>query len=376
MRRFFDYSIAVFVTGCSLFYLPGLPFADAQIDFFKVGVCALFVLSTFLAPRRHMVNPFLNLFLGLATVVLVALPENVKTVMIAPYVHLFLAVVLFYLVANYLVDRTLIYKGMAAVVAVNCVMVALQILGVDPICLNDRGLQNGHWVGLFGYKMNLGAYAALALPIFASLGLGILAVGSVFLCIASKSWGAWVAMTAGILFYLQRAHARLFRKMLLGVVILGLVGAAAVAIHPNVLNKLIVRYELQKPMVGIAFRSPYVGYGMGSIHYIFEQERQERLKLTGKDYGSSYELWNDYLESAVMLGFGALILWVLLIRRTWRIFLLRKRSPELLGLTASLLTIAVGMLFHSYMNFPNVGVISLVLLACFEITQREVASEN
>jgi hypothetical protein len=381
MRKFFDYLIAIFVTGCSLFYIPGQTFGDAQIDFFKIGVCALFVISLFFKPKRSLINPYLNAYLGLALLILFLVPENVKTIMIAPFVNLFLAVLLFYIITNYLEDRTLIYKGIAAVIGINCIMVALQVAGLDPICLNDTGHQNFHWVGLFGYKMNLGAYAALAVPIFMSLGLWIIAAGSIILCIASKSWGAWLAMTIGILFFAKRTHMRTFKILMIATILIVMIGGIIVTKVPigTIKSKFTIRYELQKPMLAIAMRSPYVGYGMGSAPYILQQESLRIAKETGSNFGVSDEIWNDYLELVINLGFGALIILLLLVRRTWR--QLQKAwgqsyDLELMALAASLLTIAVGMGLHSYINFPNIGVISLVVLALFEIKIKEVVSED
>ncbi len=368
MQKVFDYLLSAFVFLSATFYINGKTFYEAQDMVFKLGVAVLFILSLYLVPRRKLINPYVNAFLGLSLVVFLFGVPGSKEIMIEPLVKIFLGSMLFYLVCNYCGNRKLIYDAICAVVAVSFIMVMLQFFNVDPLCLNDRGMPSNHIIGLFGYKQNLGAYMALALPILLINKRWVFAGMALLMPFMSESWAAIGVMYIAVLFlifYLSR------KKFILSFVISLVVIVSIFALflnkpHENLdlKNKLKLRWISQTKFLKVLMSNPYFGTGLGTFKYL------SREIITIEPYGTWLDAGNDYLEYPMDMGLGVLFIIVGLYYYIWNKF---KHSPsrELVGIMAGLITIALGIAFHTYKNHPNLITISIVMLGLFEIVKKE-----
>jgi len=346
--------------------MPNCHFEDIQLAFFKIGVIILFIVSLFLKPVRNIINPYVNSFLVLATVVFFFIPEEARLRMIVPYINLFLSVIFFYIIVNYLKDRKIIYKAFSVVIVVNMIFVILQLLGLDPLCITTQGFQNKEPMGLFGFKMNLGAYSSFIMPITSPIILVLCLV----LAIISKGWAMWVALTISGLVASYFMSKKVFKVLVYLLIPIALFTGFLFIKSPALQEKVDLRVRVHTPFLKVVCARPWTGYGMGSTSYV-AKELDKKINIIG-NIGKLEEVWDDYLDMIIQLGFGALAIMILMIRNVWKEFL-RHFDREFLSLTISLFIIAIGMCFHSFMYYVNIGLPSLAIYALWNIKNREMA---
>ena len=188
MRKIFEFILGLFLFLTAVAYVPGQNFEDTQGMMFMAGVSILYVISLFLKPIRFITNKWLNIILGVCLVETFLLMGDAQKIATSSFIHLFMGVMLFYIIANYVENMKPIVNALCCVVMVNTVMVILQLTGNDPICLNDGGLKNTHAVGIFSLRYSFGCYMGIVAPflLFSKRKVfGVLAVILTLLSISS-----------------------------------------------------------------------------------------------------------------------------------------------------------------------------------------------
>ncbi|KKM83096.1 hypothetical protein LCGC14_1312860 [marine sediment metagenome] len=376
MQKVFDWLLAAFIFLSATFYINGQTFFMAQDLVLKAGIVILFILSLYLIPKRRIINPYINAFLGLSLIVFFFGVPGSKVIMIEPLVKIFLIVILFYLVTNHCKNRKLIYDAICAVVAINFAMVLLQFFNVDPVCLNDTTEQNTHLVGLFGYKQNLGAYMAMVVPLLIVKKRWAFAGMAALMPIMNKSWAAIGVMCIAIMFLMFYSFDR--KKFITFSVVTLLVIASVFGLFiryygekVDIEHKLHMRWISQTKFLKVLMSNPYFGTGIGAFKYL----PNEIVEID--PWGRYLDAGNDYLELGIAMGFGVLFIIAGLYFYIWNRFKSVKTNLEVVAIVAGLITIALGTLFHTYMNHPNLIVIGIVLLGLFEVvSEKESEAEN
>ena len=365
MRKAFDITIATFIFLSATFYVMGKTFGYAQGLIFELGICLLFAISLFLKPLRFRINPWMNLIPVLAIVSFMSNASNIRGVAVQPLVHIFMALIFFYIIINHVKDRSYIYNAICAVIAVNSLMVFLQFIGKDPLCLNDVGLLNKHLVGLFGYKYVLGHYMAMVIPLLLMTKRYPFAALAFILVIASKSWAAGLIAVVGISFCLWFINKKIFTVFLAFFIIAGTAGGLYLEKGDNpilkVSSKVKVRLELQHQLLSAAIQNPYIGNGLGTFKHAASQVLKKHT------HGVILDAWNDYIEFSMDIGLGVIFIVFMLYRRVWVRFRDEVKSPELIGIMGALVTVPLGMALHTYANHFNLMVVLLCILSFFEI---------
>ncbi len=375
MRNVFNYSLAIFIGLCSTFYVPGMTFDAAQGNLFKIGILLLLIMSWYIKPRRICINPWVNLFPVLGLIVIGFGDHTRMAAMMEPYVTMLLGVTLIYLIANYVEDEKLIINAFCAVIGINAVMVLLQILGVDPLALNDVGKQNTHIVGFFGRKYQLGSYMAGVIPLLLLYKRRTFAGLALALTFFSESWSglgiAVIAILACGYVYLQRR----FFYMFLGGMLLASILLYTLVLHQPDENytlkyKLGIRWKYETELLKAPVRKPFVGQGMGVFQYIGPQIISAEFQ---DHYGRAEDATNDYLEKSIEMGLGVIIIWLGL---CWFMIMKVKRyslvEEEIYALFICLCTLPIGMMFHSYFNHINVIILYIVALGLFMFKDNEL----
>ncbi len=382
MRKVFDWLLAITLVLSSIFYIPGKTFSDAQDMVYMIGIFLLFIFSLYLVPLKRNINPWFNSILVLAVAVFVFGETQAKGIMIKPLVQLTLAILLFYMAANHCKNRNLIYNAISCVVIVSGIIALMQFLKVDPICLNDRRMQNEHITALFGYKHALGAYMALAAPLLIFSKRWIIGLVAVIVCVMANSWASIGIMVIGLLFGLFYYN----RKFVLPIVAILLIACSAVGArfilkpqggldsrYEKVVNQMFkpglmksiamqpysykvwVRFKFQSKLMKVAMSRPYIGTGIGTFIYLGDI-------LIDDQFGALTEAWNDYLELFITMGAGILFLLFGLYHSAWIRFKFGCMDKELIGLGGALITIPIGIALHTYMNYANLSFVCIVLL--------------
>ena len=374
MQKTFDWFLAIFVFLSATFYINGKTFYEGQDMMFKAGIAALFILSLYLIPKRRIINPYVNAFLGLSLIVFFFGLPGSKAIMIEPLIKIFLGVILFYLIVNRCENRKLIYNAICAVIVINFAMAVLQFFNVDPLCLDDQRMQNKHIVGLFGYKQNLGAYMAMVIPLLLVKKRWVFAGMAILMPIMNKSWAAIGILCIAIIFlifYLHRKRFVLFSAITL--LVITLVFGMFLRYYGDKVDlgrKLNLRWISQTQFLKVVMSNPYFGTGIGSFKYL-----PEKIVVI-EPYGRYLDAGNDYLEMAINFGLGVLFIIAGLYFYIWKKFKSVKLNPEIVGIMAGLITISLGMLLHTYANHPNLIVISIVMLGLFEVVCKKEREES
>ncbi len=375
MQKTFDFLLAAFIFLSATFYINGRTFFEGQDLVFKAGVAILFILSLYLIPKRRLINPYVNAFLGLSLVVFFFGVPGSKAIMIEPLVKIFLGVILFYLIVNYCGNRKLIYDAICAVIAINFAMVLLQFFKVDPLCLNDLAEQNKHLVGLFGYKQNLGAYMAMVVPLLIVKKRWIFAGMAALMPLMNKSWAAVGVLCIAIIFLMFYSYNRkkfvvLSVSMLLVIALVFGLFLSYYGEKVDLGRKVWLRWISQTQFLKVLMSNPYFGTGIGTFKYL-----PEEIRII-KPHGQWLDAGNDYLELAIGSGFGILFIIAGLYFYIWKKFKSVKSNLEVVAIMAGLITIALGVLFHTYVNHPNLVVISIVLLGLFEVVSEKEGGQD
>src|SRR3990167_773224 len=377
MRKYIDYFIGIFLVASSIFYIPGQNFHDSQKVLFKGFVFSALIISLYIKPIRDLRDKWINSFLVVAFLSFLFNPTS-RVVGISSLVDITLAVILFYLLLNYISDTNIVYSSMIAIIVINAVMILFQFLKIDPLCLNDVRKQNTHIVGLFGHPMNLGVYMGTILPylIYKNKGLAILAGILLLSCggfnIVDKSWGAMLSAVVGVILYFFLTNKKIFKRVVISMMIAGILTLAYMSftlpqdMKETLIKKITLRVYTQWPLFKVALSNPWFGYGPGTFRHIVPQVKEiDTGWLGGLDV-----TWNDYLGCALEIGFISILIVFGIFRDTFRKFL-RSDSPEVIALFCSLATIPIGIFFHSYMNYINIGVLCMALYVIFQIKTEE-----
>ena len=364
MKTIFNWALAIFTFLMATFFITGETFSHAQGLVYLGGIAALFMFSLYLKPLRNVINPWVNSILALGLLVFLAGDMKAKPIMVEGLVRMMLGVMLFYLVANHCGNRKLIYNAICAVAVVSFLMVILQRFNLDPICLNDQAQPNTHPTALYGYKHDLGAYMALATPLLLfnrRILFGTLAGAT---CVISESWTAIGCMVIGILFAAFYFNKKLFIISL----ILILIGSGIVYTkflykpeqNLDIGYKLWVRAKFQTRLLKVVSSRPYFGTGLGTFPYLGEEV------LVDEQLGALTDAWNDYLERLIEMGPIIIFLILGLYYYVWQRFRGLKIDLELAGIMGALVTIPIGIAFHTYVNYPSVITICIIVLGIFE----------
>ena len=371
-RKVFDWLLAIFIFLIPTFYIPGNTFSYAQGNVLMIGAVVLFLVSTYLKPVRFRNNTWLNAMFSLALLVLLLGTQQKQLAMIEPFIKLCSAMVIFYVIVRYAENFEYLYNAVCGVVAISGVMVILQMCGVDPLCLSDSGYRNPHVTALFGYKMNLGAYMAMACPLLLFNKRWPFAIVALALVILSDSWASMGVVVIGLMFCVFFWKRKFFLPILIITTVLGGLLYSFLLYNPDSNHtfqyKMKVRMLYQTKLLEPILRKPFIGQGIGCFPYLEKELRYDY------DLGNIDNPFNDYIERAIEMGVGILFLIAGLYWYVWKRFRDSIKSNELIGIMGALVTIPIGIFFHTYVKYPNLFVMCILLLALFEIKSKKEES--
>ena len=372
MRKITDYLIGAFIFFSSTFYMPGQNFHDSQRILFQIAGMLFFAMILCMKPVRQIRNAWVNSYLILAIVMFVV-HSSIKALGIVPLVNIFVMTMLFYAFSNYLTDKSVVYKAIQGIVAINIIFIIFQFLNIDPLLINDRGLQNNHLVGLFGHPMNMGIFCSVVLP-YVFFKSKVWAGLTLICLIASGSYISILLGILGFLVYLFLTNKKAFRiavYVALAAFVLFTIYVLIFYDYPDkntIIRKFTLRYEMNYPLLKATLSNPWKGYGLGT----FPQISQQIQSKEGIDMMGIVDVtWNDYLGCSLEMGVFVFFIFFGLFKQTLMRFAQAVKTKELSAIFCSLMTIPIGIIFHSYMNYINVGVICVVMFVLFEMCLKK-----
>lgn len=372
MRKIIDYLIGTFVFFSSVFYIPGQNFHDSQKVLFQIVAMLFFAMYLSFKPVRQVRNVWISSYLIYAIIIFISL-KAVQGISIVSLINIFLMVALYYTFVNHLKNVDVIYKAIQGIIIVNIIFLVFQILKIDPLILDDMRRKNTHLVGLFGHPMNMGIFCSIVLPyVFSKSKFW---AGLVFIClIASQSYISIILGIVGLLVYLFFIHRKAFKVVLIASLVVSVLsGCYIFATQNKVENRFIIekvthRYKINMPLLKAALSNPYHGYGLGTFKHVTAQIYSPEIvnKIGWIDVP-----WNDPIGCMLEMGVCVLFIFFGLFKQTFVRFSHMTKSKDNVAIFACLSTIPIGIMFHSYMNYINVGVICVALFSMFEIKLRE-----
>lgn len=377
MQKITDYLIGAFIFMSSVFYIPGQNFHDSQKVLFQIAAMLFFALFLSVKPERKIRNIWISSYLIYSIVIFIWV-KQVQPIAITPLISIFLMVALYYTFANYIKKTDIVYKAIQGIIIVNVIFIVFQLLKIDPLLLNDVRQPNTNLVGLFGHPMNMGIFCSVVLPYVLSKSK-IWAILTFLCMLASFSYISIALGIVGVLLYLYFEHRKVFKIAIsISLVFLILSTVAALTIYSaptrnTIKNKFTHRYDVNYPLLKAALSNPYHGYGLGTFSRVSPQVISKKATYY---IGVVDVPWCDYIGCMLTMGVGVLFIFFGLFKQTLRRFIRAPRSKELTAIFCSLSTIPIGIMFHSYMNYINVGVICVALFALYDIKLEEVGSEN
>lgn len=384
--------VSIFIFLSCTAYVSGQSFAITQGFIFKIGILTIWLTSLCIQPKRRVVNLWFNALVGLAFIQTLLLQGEPQTIAINSIVMVFLGAILYYTLSNYLLTIKPILDGICWAVGAQGIMVLLQILGLDPICLNDGGLHNTHMVGLFGFKYLLGSWMALACPVLLFNKRKTFGILAGILCLCSMSWASvgililtlvastwfinrriFIALLSISILAFSIAYFFYFKKHEMTTSYLkdangnyisdenGKYVDGPPVYHPSSLPyKIKSRVELEAKLLPIMCKKPLTGFGLGCFKYIGPT-------INTYPYGKMSDAWNDYIERSTEVGLGFIVIFLWL---CWDVIKRFKRSIQdlpLVGITCALLTIPAGMLFHDLLNHSSMNTLIICVFSAFTI---------
>lgn len=361
-----NYLISAFIFLTSTAYISGKSFGDTQLNVLKIGIPIIWLVSLCMKPKRSVQNIWLNALVGLCFITTLFLKGQPKNIAIEPLICVFLVTILYYTLSNYLDDINPILNGLCWAIGAHAVIVFLQGVNLDPICIMENGKPSTHFVGLFGCKFVFGAWMAIVTPMLLFNKRYLWGGLSFIMCILSMSVAPIGLMLAslltGVLIH-SRKHAL---WAITGVIIVGVIAWVGVLNKPHnqsLYQKATLRLTLETKFLPIIFQKPLTGYGLGSFKYIGPQIWNPS---TGP-YGTMVDAWNDYLQQAVETGLGFIVLFLGMCLAVLKRFKRALKTPQLIGIFCSLMIIPFGILFHNYFGHASLGVLMISILSAFEI---------
>lgn len=364
------YIVSAFIFFSCTAYISGQTFDDTQIMVFKIGIFLIWIMTLYLKPARSVRSLWLNSLLALVFLETLMLNGEPQKIAIEPLINSFLAVVLFYSLVNYLKDIKPIIRGICWAVGAQAVIILLQGTGLDPICLNDAGKHNTHFVGLFGYKFVFGAWMAIVTPILLFNKRYFFGALSFVMCILSMSVapiGLMMSVLIAGSIMLDRKYAKFVIPAVIVAATLAWVFILNKPCNQSLYHKAWLRVTLESKFLPIVFQKPLFGWGLGSFKFIGPQV----WNINTGTYGTMIDAWNDWLQQSVECG---LVFFVMLAGLCWDIVkTFMKSSKKHVAEFCSLSIIPVGMLFHNYMGHSNLGVLMICIYAAFIIRSNDEA---
>lgn len=372
MQKIIDYTIGAFIFLSSVFYIPGQNFHDSQKILFQVAAMLFFALYLSWKPIRNIRNVWISAYLVYAIIIFMVIKETQAASMVS-LVNIFLMVVLYYVFSNYLKDGSVIYKAILGIIVINIIFLIFQVLRIDPLLLDDQRRQNTHLVGLFGHPMNMGIFCSVSLPyVFSKNKWWAILVFIALL--ASKSYISVVLGIGGLLLYLFFTNKFAFKIATSIICVTAILFTCYVSIFytdrtkRTIIQKITLRYDINYPLLRTSLSNPFHGYGLGTFKYITPKVIDP---VTFDRIGWVDVTWNDYLGCSLEMGLGILFIFFGLFKQTIVRFTKSHKSNEITALFCSLATVPIGIMFHSYMNYINVGVICIALFALLDIKMKE-----
>lgn len=357
MSKLFDLILGATIFLTATAYLPNTGMDTAQGVAFRVGIVALFIMSFGLKPLRFIVNKWLNALIGLCFVLTLILPPKAQAIALGPFINVFLGVGLFYLIANYAIQSTVL-NAFCLVVIANAIMVIMQAMGIDPVIVrNDGGRPD--MTGLFEYRYSLGIYMGILTPFLLSSKRKAVGALSAILTLCSMCYAAIIIMLVSCVIITYKT--RFFKPCVSIAVICAVCASIYFVTRPvdnptSIVYKAVSRFEMQKRFLPLVFHRP-LGYGLGT----FRQIGPMIANGTNGPWGDVTDAWSDVLERTIELGIPFLILFGFLV-----VDVFKRAGFLLLGIPAN-------MIFHSCFNHFNLCVLFIVLMALWETKQRQVS---
>jgi len=394
-RKVLEWMIGITIFLTAIGYIVGKPFAEVQLNAFRIGVPILFMLALITQPVRSIKNYFMPILGILCFVNTLLLKGN-----LVPLINIFLGIILFYIIANYVEDFKPIFWCIGGVIISTAIVVLLQALGVDPICVNEAGGHNTHMVGFFGFKYVFGAWMAIITPVMLFSKRWYLGVLSAILTICSFSFAGITLMILAIIYCIGRFKGvKIAVGLLLTAFFIGygsyayflgqtscgseikaydhidasgnfighfsgckpcyIKGRTEKGNHILSMSyKIKTRWHLESKILPVLFSRPLTGYGLSSFQQIGPTIFNSQTDI----YGTMVDAWNEWLERGCELGFPIIGLFLFYTLSTFRKFRMNKNY----GLQGSLAIIPFGMLFHTYFIHTSICMLVLTLLAIWE----------
>lgn len=354
-----------FIALSCLAYQSGESFGVAQLNVFKFGA-PIIMMAGLISVKRQVSNKWLMALLGWCLLTFFLLKDQPQMIAIMPLIYVVMAVGLYFTLANSLETIKPVLDGICWAVGFQAVIVLLQLLHLDPICMNDNKTgMNTALVGLYGFKYVYAVWMALATPVLLFNKRWFFGILSFLMCISSMCLAPIGLMFASLVIGVAVYRRKLLVPCLLATLLIGIVAWIFVLGKPSnqaLLWKFQLRWILETKFLPVIAQKPIAGWGLGSFKYIGSSIWNPN---TGT-YGTMVDGWS-WLEQIVELGITFVVLFAGLCWDTFKRFMGAVKTKELVGVGCALLIIPFEGLAHQLLIHPSLVVLMICLLASFEV---------
>jgi len=335
-------------------YLNGVHLQQFDIQFFHIGVMALFGASLLDKPVREFprANKLAGGLIGLMLL-------NIGLHRMNPVVsincsHILLAMVALFIIVRYVREPKQLYFYIILPAVINICVFTLQRVGVDLIfnAAADPG-------GLMGNAPRLMTYLGIVLP-FMWFGLGFLFIT----CISCAVAGTEVTLLASAMVMLMFKTKHVVAKDVRIACRIGLVAVSAIACYvfrDSIITSLANRLETWKGILVGFFAQPIAGFGLGIFPY-----KEEVAWIVPAEH--TFTIYSSFLQFITGIGIAGFI---------WLFFVLKKYKSHftLTPASLSILSLTIFCLVEYPIEIHRIWltIISIVGIFIIESKQKECA---
>jgi len=262
IEKLYRLMIPFFILGCSVFFVPGKQFYNAQEVFFQYGSIAMIIVSMMVSRKRTFRNPLFILFGAYVLINTLAVFSNIGRLGL---LNFFLG---FILIREFIEKQSLDLSSVTNMLfnysLVNIIFICLQIIKIDPVfsSANPQNMIEVDICGMMALKSNLGILAAFSLPFFLINRKFLYAISCLPLLYFGKSSAAVMAcLVTALVFIWSEGKKKLFFSLIF---IFALICGSYVYFYDAPTGEITKRFNVW--FAGIHYlvgSNPWFGHGLG-----------------------------------------------------------------------------------------------------------------
>ncbi len=355
----FDRCLKAFLFLLPIIWLPGFTQVNLQLLFFNYGALILFGMSV-LTTKREFSNPLIFLFL--ITSITISVFRNPYSFSLS-LLNIVCGCLLYYAIVRSAKDINGILKIFVWVGAINMVMAALQIFGLNFLYQFNPSIGKYPVCGFMGHKNHLAMFLTLISPIllhFSWVFLIPVLILLLYLDCLSALLGFFVGLA--ILVYFKK---RIFFYRVTALVAMLFSIKLLLSFHIQS-YRVSCRLPVWIVMLKESFLNPFLGFGLDSFKVFSKNLSTDSINIVTSysEYMLSFFEWG-ILPVIVILYYS--------FKHYKKIFI--KENPVCQALLASVLSFLIMMGFQDPLHITRLAIPFLVVLACLEVVCIENRKE-